>query len=80
MKINYPTTQVLHETNEVLLEWYGPRKYDGSSERKVSLYISNNGHIDYIKVWGPDMKLEMEDGTVTEKCTLKNLWDWLYER
>ena len=55
--------------NETILEWW-------SQSKKITIYI-NKDTIDYIKVWGADIKNEMEDGVITSDADLKNIWEWL---
>lgn len=55
--------------NEIVLEWWNQSK-------KITIYVSND-LIDYIKVWGPDMDNEMEDGSISTDNNLTSLWQWI---
>lgn len=53
---------------EVVLEWWNYTK-------KLTVYV-NEDQLDFIKVWGPDIDHEMEDGQVSEENS-KHLLAWL---
>ncbi|MBR8828429.1 MAG: hypothetical protein DSM107014_11115 [Gomphosphaeria aponina SAG 52.96 = DSM 107014] len=57
------------EAQEIVLEWWNKTK-------KITIYIDQET-IDYIKVWGPDMDNEMEEGSITLDQDLKNFWNWI---
>jgi hypothetical protein len=54
---------------EIVLEWW-------NKNRKLTIYISEN-RIEYIKVWGPDIDNEMQDGLIISYETLRELWEWI---
>ena len=54
---------------EIVLEWW-------NKNRKLTIYISEN-RIEYIKVWGPDIDNEMQDGLISSDDTLRELWEWI---
>jgi hypothetical protein len=54
---------------EIVLEWW-------NKNRKLTIYISEN-RIEYIKVWGPDIDNEMQDGLISSDNTLRELWEWI---
>ena len=54
---------------EVSLEWWNANK-------KLTIYFSDAA-IDYIRVWGPNIKNEMEDGEIMNPFFFVALWQWL---
>ncbi|WP_216920626.1 hypothetical protein [Synechococcus sp. CCAP 1479/9] len=54
---------------EVSLEWW-------SANKKLTIYFSDTA-IEFIRVWGPDIKNEMEDGEVVNPFSFVALWQWL---
>jgi len=54
---------------EVTLEWWNANK-------KLTIYFSDAA-IDYIRVWGPNIKNEMEDGEIVNPFSFVALWQWL---
>jgi len=59
----------------VLLEWW-------VGTRKLSVYITNvhrhpNTHSKYLKIWGPNMETEMEEGNIQDIATVQECWKWL---
>ena len=54
---------------EVTLEWWNANK-------KLTIYFSDAA-IDYIRVWGPNIKNEMEDGEIMNPFSFVALWQWL---
>jgi len=54
---------------EVALEWWNANK-------KLTIYYSDST-IDYIRVWGPNIKSEMEDGEIINPFSFVALWQWL---
>lgn len=55
--------------NEIVLEWWNQSK-------KITIYVSEEV-IDYIKVWGADIDNQMEDGSISLKDDLTDLWQWI---
>ncbi|NDJ22298.1 hypothetical protein GS682_11775 [Nostoc sp. B(2019)] len=55
--------------SEIVFEWWYENK-------KLTVYIFGNT-AEYIKVWGPDIDKEMEDGSATSLAELADLWKWL---
>jgi hypothetical protein len=53
---------------EVVFEWW-------NKERKLTVYACNEG-LNYLKVWGPDMIEEMEDGAFS-LTTPYEVFSWL---
>jgi len=58
--------------HESVVEVWGPK------DKKVTLYIGESSAF-YIKVWGPDMHSEMEDGELESLDFLYELFTWLRE-
>lgn len=52
----------------IVFEWW-------KGEKKLTVYVSPNAK-EYVKVWGPDIFSEMEDGDI-EKEDSQALWRWL---
>ena len=55
----------------VVLEWWEGRK-------KLTIYVHPDT-VEYIKVWGPDIFSDMEDGEVEGTEDHRALWRWLTE-
>jgi hypothetical protein len=55
----------------VVLEWWEGRK-------KLTIYVYPET-VEYVKVWGPDIFSEMEDGEVEGAEDHRALWRWLTE-
>ncbi len=55
----------------VVLEWWEGRK-------KLTIYIHPKV-VEYVKVWGPDIFSDMEDGEVGGIKDRRALWSWLTE-
>lgn len=53
---------------EIAFEWW-------KGERKLTLYLSDRGS-EYIKVWGPDIETEMDDGPLNH-WSFVAAWLWL---
>lgn len=62
-----PHSTISHQ-GEKVYEWW-------SHKKKLVLYLSDDGSKQYVKVWGPDMDLEMEEGDFE---SFYGLWDWLW--
>src|SRR5207247_7480539 len=44
--------------------------------RKLTVYCTAED-ANFVKVWGPDMVLQMEDGDATSPAARRQLWTWL---
>ena len=55
----------------VVLEWWEGRK-------KLTIYVYPET-VEYVKVWGPDIFSDMEDGEVEGTEERRALWRWLTE-
>lgn len=55
----------------VVFEWWEDHK-------KLTVYVSP-GTVEYVKVWGPDMFSDMEDGELAGAGDHRTLWRWLTE-
>lgn len=62
---------VCETEDETCLEWW-------HRKRKLTVYLCSPAYGEYIKVWGPNMDTEMEDGEVNEH-NMASLWFWLNE-
>jgi len=56
-------------SGEVVAEWWG-------GDKKLTLYVLPD-RVDYVKVWGPDVRTQMLDGTVTRPRQVLGLVTWL---
>lgn len=56
--------------DEPVLEWWS------SGPRKLTIHIGPTD-ITYVKVWGPDIEHEMEEGRMSD-TTIGELWAWLW--
>lgn len=57
---------------DVVFEWW-------HGKRKLTVYVSD-GVASYVKVWGPNMVSEMEDGEIGHNVSeFVSLWNWLTE-
>jgi hypothetical protein len=54
---------------EVVFEWW-------NDPRKLTVYCTAED-ASYVKVWGPDMVTQMEDGDATSPAARQQLWMWL---
>jgi hypothetical protein len=57
---------------EVVFEWW-------NDPRKLTVYCTAEDAT-YVKVWGPDIVTEMEDGDATSAGVREQLWRWLTDR
>lgn len=55
----------------VVFEWW-------EAGKKLTVYVSPDA-VEYVKVWGPDMFSDMEDGEVAKAEDHRALWRWLTE-
>jgi len=54
---------------DIVLEWW-------KGARKLTIYISQDS-AEYVKVWGPDIVSQMEDGAILNSSVRRALWRWL---
>jgi hypothetical protein len=54
---------------EVVFEWW-------KDSKKLTIYIGNQS-AEYVKVWGPDINTDMEDGPADSPDMRDSLWKWL---
>lgn len=57
------------DEGEVVFEWW-------QGSKKLTVYVSNQS-AEYLKVWGPDINANMEDGKADSSNTPGLLWKWL---
>lgn len=57
------------ESGEIVLEWWGGRS-------KLTIYVGPES-IQYIRVWGPNIENEMDDGELGGQTRFASLWQWL---
>lgn len=62
---------VANADGNVVLEWWEGRK-------KLTIYVHPET-VEYVKVWGPDIFSDMEDGEVEGAEDHRMLWRWLTE-
>jgi hypothetical protein len=55
----------------VVFEWW-------EGYKKLTVYVSPDT-VEYVKVWGPDMFSDMEDGELARAEDHRTLWRWLTE-
>lgn len=55
--------------SEVVFEWW-------VGSKKITIYIGNQS-AEYVKVWGPDINTDMEDGQADSPEMRSSLWQWL---
>ncbi len=53
----------------VMFEWW-------HDKRKLTVYIGD-GEARFLRVWGPNIESEMQDGTAEPASTLLPIWSWL---
>ncbi len=54
---------------EVVFEWW-------QEPKKLTIYVGNQS-AEYVKVWGPDINTDMEDGSANSPDMRDSLWKWL---
>jgi hypothetical protein len=54
---------------EVVFEWW-------QGSKKLTIYVGNQS-AEYVKVWGPDINTDMEDGLADSPDMRGLLWKWL---
>ena len=71
--LNHPPHHVsISPDNETVYEWW-------NNERKITIYVSSQLESSYVKVWGPDIYTEMEDGPLKTFGKFKELMEWMNE-
>lgn len=71
------------------LKWHAPTiSYDESDDttdiswwrenKSLIITVEPENPISYLKVWGPNIHSEMEEGQDTSSNHLLELWQWLY--
>lgn len=60
-----------NDEGEIVLEWW-------QDTRKITVYIGEN-EVVFLKIWGPNIENEMQDGVLTNAETVSALWNWLHE-
>lgn len=58
------------EDGTVVLEWWA------AGGKKLTLYVYESW-IEYVKVWGANIDIEMEDGKLSGGVRFSDLWSWL---
>ena len=53
----------------VVFEWW-------KGHKKLTVYVTPTG-VEYVKVWGPDIFSEMDDGDIKGAEDRRKLWNWL---
>ncbi len=54
---------------EVVFEWWKDAK-------KLTVYVSGQ-NVEYVQVWGPNIRTDMFDGDAQSIETCRELWSWL---
>lgn len=54
---------------EPVFEWW-------RGSKKLTLYVGKDA-AEFVKVWGPSVDTEMEDGTISSGLAFAPLWQWL---
>jgi hypothetical protein len=60
------------QDGDIVFEW-------SNGMRTLSVYVSSDA-VEYLKVWGADVRSEMEDAEVKTREDNQSLWLWLMER
>jgi len=69
LPFNNPLVSVDHR-GYITLEWW-------NNSRSLTVYITGNNAIEYLKAWGTDITSDMEDGSVTLLTDVISLLKWL---
>ena len=78
-----------HAIAQSELKWHAPtlslNEIEGSIEiswwranKSLIVSVEPDSPISYLKVWGPNIHSEMEEGHDTSAAHLIELWQWLY--
>lgn len=57
------------ENGDVTFEWW-------NGDKGLTIYVSADGSVSYLKDWGPDMIDDMEDGPLSTLEERRELWAW----
>jgi hypothetical protein len=57
------------ENGDVTFEWW-------NGDKGLTIYVTADGNISYLKDWGPDMVDDMEDGPLATSQERRDLWAW----
>jgi hypothetical protein len=57
------------DNGEIVFEWW-------KGDRKVTIYFSPEG-VEFIKVWGPRIDVDMESGALESSLAFQSIWSWL---
>lgn len=57
------------ENGDVTFEWW-------NGDKGLTIYVSANGSVSYLKDWGPDIVDDMEDGLVSTPEKRREMWAW----
>ena len=69
VKLPWMEPLINHVDEEISFEWW-------SSSKKLTIYMSDSS-IEFIRVWGPNIKNEMDDGEIRNPFHFVVLWQWL---
>ncbi len=70
-KIGWSDPQVsASERGDIVLEWW-------SGPHKLTLYFGSSS-VEYVRVWGPNIESEMDDGPLKTRDEFEALWRWLH--
>ena len=61
----------VNERGQITLEWW-------YRERSLTLFIREEGRLEYLKAWGTNIETEMEAGEVSRLADFAALSGWLY--
>lgn len=61
----------IEDDNKIVLEWW-------NDSHNLSFYISDDGQVEFLQAWGPNIWHEMVDGVAPTDSRLVELWAWLY--
>jgi len=57
------------ENGDVTFEWW-------NGDKGLTIYVSANGSVSYLKDWGPDIVDDMEDGSGSTSEERSEMWAW----
>lgn len=61
------------ENGDVTFEWW-------NGDKGLTIYVSANGSVSYLKDWGPDIVDDMEDGPVSTSEKRREMWAWFVQQ
>ena len=47
-----------------------------NGEQVLTIFVNDDGTMDYLKAWGPNIWDEMSDGFITDGHIMFDLWQW----